>query len=911
MIDARVELYYDGGWHDITGDVDMGSAITVPTFGQPDEHGESVATGVGLVLDNTDRSYSPKDPLCPLFGKIGLNTPLRIRIADPQPALSLPGVPGSYARTPDHGSLDVTGDLDVRIELTPRTWRPSGTRIAAAKWRLSGNNISWALHLHASGLVELSWSPDGTLAARLVRTSTAAVPAGSTRLAVRATLDVNNGAGGHTVTFYTAPSLGGSWTQLGAAVTTAGTTSIDAGDAEVSIGAVHGGGPSFSNVGLLTGRVHALQVRNGIAGSVVANPDFGSQDVLATAFTDSAGRGWTIEGLTHVTDPSLLASVTVASWTPSWDESTLDAQTAITGAGILRILGDPVRSSLFRDLVDDDNVVAYYPLEDGAEATRFSSGLANDPSVLTVSGAVTPADFSDFVASAPLPTVDVGFITGVIPAYSGAVDQRVFALVAVPGGGVAADRALMTVSTGGAVVWWEIAVNTAGSLKVRGLDANRTQLFDSGFSAFAVNGKFLVLSLWLAQDGAATDWQLSTFQVGAASGNALSGTHTSTYGRFTTIRLGDPAGMSATAYGHVTILNDDVHSIWGLIGNSLVGWAGEPVGERLIRLAREQSIPLVMTSDPADTALLGTQEITELLTLVGEATQVDLGILGEQRDRHGLRYRPRADRYNQAPVLTLDMDDGHVINPFAPPLDDQGVTNDITVTRSGGSSYRAVQTSGPRNVNDPRDDPDGVGRHPASLTLNLATDAQARDQATWRRHLGTVDEHRVSVLEIELEHHPDLVQPVLELQQGDVIRLLNPPEGMPPGPVDLLALGWSHHITTHRWRVALTLAPASPWTVIALDDGVSRLASGTSTLTIGIDDTDASFSVTVAGSTLWTTDDTQFPFPILINGEQMTVTDITGSTSPQTFTVVRSDNGISKSHDAGTPVRLARRATLA
>ena len=43
----------------------------------------------------------------------------------------------------------------------------------------------------------------------------------------------------------------------------------------------------------------------------------------------------------------------------------------------------------------------------------------------------------------------------------------------------------------------------------------------------------------------------------------------------------------------------------------------------------------------------------------------------------------------------------------------------------------------------------------------------------------------------------------------------------------------------------------------------------------------------------------------------MTVTAITGASSPQTFTVVRAVNGIAKSHPAGTTVSLAAPAIAA
>jgi hypothetical protein len=61
---------------------------------------------------------------------------------------------------------------------------------------------------------------------------------------------------------------------------------------------------------------------------------------------------------------------------------------------------------------------------------------------------------------------------------------------------------------------------------------------------------------------------------------------------------------------------------------------------------------------------------------------------------------------------------------------------------------------------------------------------------------------------------------------------------------------------------------------------------------------------TAAGNQLWTTTAGDFPFDIIVGGERMTVTNITGSSSPQTFTVTRSVNGVVKSQIAATDVRL-------
>jgi hypothetical protein len=53
---------------------------------------------------------------------------------------------------------------------------------------------------------------------------------------------------------------------------------------------------------------------------------------------------------------------------------------------------------------------------------------------------------------------------------------------------------------------------------------------------------------------------------------------------------------------------------------------------------------------------------------------------------------------------------------------------------------------------------------------------------------------------------------------------------------------------------------------------------------------------------LWTTTGT--PFDINLDGERCTVTAVSGASSPQTFTVTRSVNGVSKAHAVGATVAL-------
>src|SRR3546814_4084966 len=100
--------------------------------------------------------------------------------------------------------------------------------------------------MNEAGTISLAVSPDGTLASRITAVSTVAVPADSTRVSIKVTLDVNNGAAGNDVVFATADSIDGTYTQLGTTVTNAGVTSVHAGTADLEIGEINRDGTGRS-----------------------------------------------------------------------------------------------------------------------------------------------------------------------------------------------------------------------------------------------------------------------------------------------------------------------------------------------------------------------------------------------------------------------------------------------------------------------------------------------------------------------------------------------------------------------------------------------------------------------------------------------------------------------------------------
>lgn len=116
----------------------------------------------------------------------------------------------------------LTGDLEVTAKWKPVTsWATSGQSVIG-KWGASGSQ-SFFLSVTAAFL-KLYWSTTGTDTVSVL--ATAAVPFTGTATGwIRATLDVDNGASGNDVKFYTSND-GANWTQVGSTVTTSGVTSI-------------------------------------------------------------------------------------------------------------------------------------------------------------------------------------------------------------------------------------------------------------------------------------------------------------------------------------------------------------------------------------------------------------------------------------------------------------------------------------------------------------------------------------------------------------------------------------------------------------------------------------------------------------------------------------------------------------
>jgi len=188
---------------------------------------------------------------------------------------------GTYAFTPDSAALDIVGDIEITARLQPTSWTLASTQGIVGKRTTSGQWSYWTSIF--TGNISFNWTENGTT----VKTATCltAVPFTTEAGWVRITFQVDNGASGSTLTCFTAPDSATeptSWTPLGAAVVTAGTTSIFSGTSIVEFGS------NFLGSNQIRGVLEQAIIRNGIGGTVACDANFEAAQDDALTFTESS-----------------------------------------------------------------------------------------------------------------------------------------------------------------------------------------------------------------------------------------------------------------------------------------------------------------------------------------------------------------------------------------------------------------------------------------------------------------------------------------------------------------------------------------------------------------------------------------------------------------------------------------------
>lgn len=865
-------------WEDRSADVDhVGGGVSIQG-GRGDEVSEIDAGSATLRVDNTGGHYCTRNPLGRWYGKLARNTPARWGV-----------IAGAEAFTTN----------------TSNGW---GTPDIGTTWTLSGSAANWS----SSGGVGLT-----------------ALPAADAR--ALAVLNGANARDGEATAVFSVPVVatggpfrsnvvcrwvdGSNWLMFTCEFTTAG--NLSARICRVSGGVVFAlatAGPPLSFTYTANQRIKMRCQWDGPALRMRIWPEASGEPTTWTVTstdTQILGSGvglylWrdvanTNAGSVTVSSDALEVEAveivgTVPEWPIRWDSTAAVSYAPIQIAGITRRISQgrqPLRSPIYRQLIAQP-AAAYWPLEDGSDATTGSAATPGTPNAdvsdVTFGGSDCPAGSA---GSVTLNTFASSHIVGQAPTWpvplDGYAGMLYFRLPALPPG----NRLLLELRTVGTVTRWSIAAGPT-TFNIQGYDSDGTLIVNTLSSIYVVDPtKWTALQLETQESGGTVSWALLWNQVGSTTFWVTSGSYSGTADKI--VRAQVIAPMDGTLVCHLWLGDDLLQFVDTTFMKVSAGYAGELAADRVARLCREEKV--LCAVEPGNSEPLGVQRIGTLPDLLKAAEQADQGVLYEQGAGYG--YRPRYARYNRTVGAALAIGaNGDISDPAPEPTDDDlRVRNQWTMSRDGGGE---ATSSDPAHISL-------NGLYADSATANVQSDDRLYPHAGWRVHLGTWGEMRWPQVTINLTDRPDLLTWWLGRRFGERITISGIPAQGPIGAnADLTVEGWSQDITSASWLLTLNCSPAKPWDVGVY--GTSRYDSASTTLASGINAAVTSVPITTVNiADVWST--TSLPYTWAIDGEVMTVTAMTAAagTGPftQTATVTRSVNAISKSHLAAAPVHLS------
>ena len=201
---------------------------------------------------------------------------------------------------------------------------------------------------------------------------------------------------------------------------------------------------------------------------------------------------------------------------------------------------------------------------------------------------------------------------------------------------------------------------------------------------------------------------------------------------------------------------------------------------------------------------------------------------------------------------------------------------------------------------------------------------QTFDQAGWRLHLGTWPGYRYPTITLDLfaeagvavqeSREPYILPTFAAADLAFRATVTSPPDDI-TDIIDVIIEGYTEVLEPFGWSVAANASPYGPWRVGLLAQTTGETVETgwldwiSCVLATGVDESATSWQITA--SPVDTTDAQDFPRDAFIGGERITVTACSGASAPQTWTVVRSVNGITKSHLTGERISLAAPFVLA
>lgn len=910
--DLRTGLYLGGEWQDVSSDVRQSDTVTI-THARKDESPRPSPSRAAFILDDGPEhgngDYDPGNPAGPWFGQLGENTPVRQSLRHGRDTVTRT-VAASWGTSDDMGAYltfssgttahDTTGTAARHSISTTTSFRADYLEDVSAK--------------NVDAYVEFQLPSVAAATGGAIEPANLLVRGTSTYYMMRTTIETSGvilvllfdetGASLDPVVF-PGPAYPGAGVWMAARMqaedaTLRGKVWILADgeplrwNAEASIdGTVLGAG--------------WVGVRTGVAGgNTNTKPVQVLYDNLTVEFPRFAGECSKVEPLTEVDHAN--------------------RRTKIEALGLLNRLskGKKVLDSVFYRYITGGGlpftVTDFWPLDYDPQIDHPGRNV------------VGPYDVA-FVQSTG-GSLKWGTDTGLLPV------KRAVTMVP-PGTGhsgqmfAAIDSSRFTAAAGHAVFWLQRLGSDREGAVVVDLTVGQLYLhFTPGLATLQLlPAATTVMTVGVPQVGDDTVWHMIALgckQSGASAVFQLTidgFPYEVTLGATT---VGVPEGMQWAAFPETVegyevtqaiVINQAMFTgaPWpvDLLRDVYLGRTGESPGERIGRLCTEQDVSYMLNGDPAGSPALGPQRPLTFMDLITETVDVDQGVIHDSRGAPSLSVRLLGSMLNQDPAFTLDYSNEEVAPEFKPTFDTQGTLNDVTAKRPNGGEARFEQATGAKNTADPGTAVGAVGRTDTTVNPNVATDADLPDQAGWRVHLGTVDEPRYPTVTVNMAAdavagNVDLTQAIMDATVGDMIMVTGATARRIYDDVRQIVRGYTETFRDQtQHMIAFNTTPASAYDAAIADDTVdSAVDSATTVTNEDLTTTEPDLTVfTLDISEIWPTTAEKpsvFPFDIIVTGERMTVTAITGSTGVQTMTVTRSVNGVVKTHAINEPVHVFR-----
>lgn len=234
-------------------------------------------------------------------------------------------------------------------------------------------------------------------------------------------------------------------------------------------------------------------------------------------------------------------------------------------------------------------------------------------------------------------------------------------------------------------------------------------------------------------------------------------------------------------------------------------------------------------------------------------------------------------------VASFDYSASDLVLPFRPARDNRLAANRVLASRKRGSNYLVEDRTSPRGSADP---PEGIGLYEIGPTLNLYSDAQLPLHAGWELGIGTNDEPRYPSLEINFASASLAAKQaeILTADIGHLITIDNAETAWLYRQQRQHAMGYTETLSTiYGHELALNTVPARPYQVGVWNETTDRWAAASTSLAQDITSAQTGAVSVSVGQDVWTTSAGDFPLDVVIGGELVTLSGISGGVGSISF----------------------------